>query len=272
MSKKLGKIIGLISIKGGVGKTTSAINLAASLANDYSKKVVVVDANFSSPNVSLHLGSLDHKHTIHHVLSDKLHMGDAVYESDFGFHFVPGSLTPLKANYMKFKDKVKSLRKFYEFVIVDSSPSLNDELVAAMVACDDIYVISTPDLPTLSTTLRAVKLAKNRGSSIKGLVLNKVRNKNYELKSHEMEKLCGVPVVGLLNNSLKVSEALHDVKPVVLASPYSDVSIGYKKFAAHLANEKFSRPGKVRTLLGKFKDDFDSFKKHDFNKGFVYYK
>ena len=61
MNKKIGKVLGLISIKGGVGKTTSVLNIASSLSNDYNKKVVVVDANFSSPNVALHLGSVDHK-------------------------------------------------------------------------------------------------------------------------------------------------------------------------------------------------------------------
>ena len=272
LAKKQGKVLGIIAIKGGVGKTTSAVNLAASLANDYAKKVVVVDANFSSPNVSLHLGSLDHKNNLHHVLNDKLHIGEAVYESNFGFHFVPSSLTNVKTNFMKLKEKVKDLKKHYDFVILDSSPSLNEELLATMTASEELYVVTTPDLPTLSTTLRAVKLAKGRGTAIRGLVLNKVRNKKYELKAKDLEKLCGVPVVGVLNHNIKVAEALSKVKPVVISSPYADVSLAYKKLAAHLADEQYQKPGKLKLAVGRLKDDYESFKNHDFSKGFIYYK
>jgi len=63
-----GKIIGVISLKGGVGKTTTVANLGASLAKDFNKKVLVVDANFSAPNLGLHLGLVDPKTTIHDVL------------------------------------------------------------------------------------------------------------------------------------------------------------------------------------------------------------
>ena len=272
MSRKNGRILGFISIKGGVGKTTSVINLAASLSNDYEKKVVVVDANFSSPNVSLHLGSVDHKKDLHQVLSDKIHVGEALYESDFGFHFVPSSFSTTKTNFMKLNDSVKVLKKFYDFVLIDSSPSLNDELVAAMVASDELYAVTTPDIPTLSTTLRAIKLAKNKGTQIKGLILNNVRNKKYELKTKDIEKVCGVPVIGLLKHSLKVSESMHDVKPVVISSPYSEVSLGFKKLASYFCGEAFNKPRKLRLLLSRFKDDYGSFVRHDFSKSLVYYK
>ena len=63
-----GKIIGIISLKGGVGKTSSVANLGAVLASEFNKKVLVVDANFSAPNLGLHLGLVEPKVTIHDVL------------------------------------------------------------------------------------------------------------------------------------------------------------------------------------------------------------
>ena len=86
------KTIGIISIKGGVGKTTTVINLETSLANDYGKKVLVVDANFSSPNIGLHLGNIEHKVTLHDVLKNKVNITKSVYSHEFGFHFIPSSL------------------------------------------------------------------------------------------------------------------------------------------------------------------------------------
>lgn len=67
----MGKVIGVISIKGGVGKTTVVSNLGATLAYEFGKKVLVIDANFSAANLGLHLGIVDPEITIHDVLAGK---------------------------------------------------------------------------------------------------------------------------------------------------------------------------------------------------------
>ena len=64
----MGKSIGVISIKGGVGKTTSVCNLANVLSNVYKQKVLVVDANFSAPNLRIYLGLEEPEVGIHEVL------------------------------------------------------------------------------------------------------------------------------------------------------------------------------------------------------------
>ena len=266
------KSIGIISIKGGVGKTTSVINLAASLANDYGKKVLVVDANFSSPHIGLHLGSVNHKSNLHDVLNDKVNVMNAVNKHEFGFDFLPSSLTERPAKYLKLKNKLSELKKNYDFLIIDSSPVLNDEILSTITSSDDLYVASTPDLPTLSTTLRAVKLAKEKGMKINGLILNKVRNNKYEMKKHEMEKLTGVPVVAVLRDDVKFLEALSKVRPLVLYSPNSRESLEFKKLAACMSGENYKDPGLFKKFSGFLKDDFNNFLHHDFRKGFKYYK
>src|SRR3989344_74108 len=75
----MAKIYGIISAKGGVGKTTSAINLAAAL-NKLGEDVMIVDANFSTPNVGLHLGAPVVPVTLNHVLDGKANARNAVYE------------------------------------------------------------------------------------------------------------------------------------------------------------------------------------------------
>ncbi len=267
-----GKVISLISIKGGVGKTTSVINLAASLANDYAKKTLVIDANFSSPNVGLHLGSIEHKSTLHEVLKDKAKITDAIHNHEYGFHFLPSSLSNFNpTNYSKLKQKIQPLKKYYDYILLDASTSLNDELVASINASDDIYVVTTPDLPTLSTTLRAVKLSKEKGMQIRGLILNKVRGKKYELKREDMERLTGIPVISVINENVKVLEALSKIKPITLYSPYSPVSLSYKKLAALMSNSWYKDPGIFKKTFGYMKDDFLNFINHDFKKGLKYY-
>lgn len=268
------KVIGIISIKGGVGKTTTVVNLATSLARDYGKKVLVVDANFSSPHIGLHLGSVNHKATLHEVLSDKAHASRAVHEHDFGFDFIPSSAMNAgkDTKYLKLKNKLNDLKKNYDFIILDSSPTLNEEILATIISSDELYVVSSPDLPTLSTTLRAVKLAKEKGMQINGVILNKVRGRKYELTGNDMEKIAGVPVVAVLKDNIKVLEALSRVKPLTMHSPYSQPALEYKKLAALLSEEQYKEPNVFLKAAHYMKDDFHNFLNHDFKKGLKYYK
>ncbi len=266
------KVIGIIAIKGGVGKTTTVVNLATSLAQDYGKKVLVVDANFSSPHIGLHLGSVNHKATLHEVLNDKTHVSKAIHEHDFGFDFIPSSLTSAETNHLKLKTKLNELRRHYDYILLDSSPTLNNEILATITASDELYVVSSPDLPTLSTTLRAIKVAKEKGMKINGIILNKIRNKKYEITKNEMEKISGVPVIAALNDNVKFLEALSRVKPITLHSPYSDSSLEYKKLAALLSGSEYKEPNAMLKAGGFLKDDFNNFLNHDFRKGLKYYK
>lgn len=271
MSK--GKSVGIISIKGGVGKTTTVINLAHCLSNDYGKKVLVIDANFSSPNVALHLGNINTKYTVNDVLGQKVKPSNAIYKHEFGFHVMSASIAQANGNnFLRLKDKVSQLKKDYDVVLIDSSPSLNNELLATINASDELYVVSTPDLPTLSTTLRAVKLAKEKKMNISGMILNKVRGKNYELKPEDMERLSGIPLVGVVKDSVRVLEALNKVKPLTMLNPESSISLSYKKIASQLIGIPYQEPSWHRKIIGHLKDDFGDLATHNFSRGLAYYK
>lgn len=247
------KTIGIISIKGGVGKTSIASSLGASLANDFGKKVLVVDANFSAPNLGLHLGLINPDVTLHHVLSDKANPADAVYESEHGFHIIPGALIFKEVNPFKLKSKLKSLKKYYDVILIDSSPTLNHEILATMIASDELYVVTTPDHVTLSTTLRAIRLAKEKKTPIAGLILNKVYGKNFEIGLKEIEKVCNSKVLAVIPHELEVLEALSKSTPASIHKN-SGSSIELKKLAGALIGEEYQEKGFLaglkRALLG----------------------
>ena len=172
-----GKIIGIVSLKGGVGKTSSVANLGAVLASEFGKKTLVIDANFSAPNLGLHLGLVEPGATIHDILLNKANVNDAIYEHESGFHFIPGAYVSRKVSPFKLKQKISYLKDYYDMILIDSSPNLNEEMLATMIASDELLVVTSPDYPTLSTTLRAVRLAKQKRTPITGLILNRGRNK-----------------------------------------------------------------------------------------------
>ncbi len=248
------KIIGFISIKGGVGKTSSVANLGTILAKDFDKKVLVVDANFSGPNLGLHFGFTQPQYTIHDVLEGKVPISKAVYEHSSGLHVLPASLLSRKVNTEKFKQQLHSLRNHYDLILIDSSPCLNEEILATINASDELFILSTPDYVTLASTLHALKTAKQKKVRVAGIILNKIRGKKYELNMQEIEETTKTPVVSLLQYDDTLLHSLAKTTPAATLNPKSEAVVQYKKLAAALIGERYKDPrffSKVKNLFKK---------------------
>jgi|TARA_B100001971_G_C17846675_1_gene361339 MinD-like ATPase involved in chromosome partitioning or flagellar assembly len=126
--------------------------------------------------------------------------------------------------------------------------NLDREILATMIASEELYVVTTPDHVTLSTTLRAVKLAKERKTPITSLILNKVYNKNFELSLEEIEEASDCNVLAVLPHEVSILEALAKNIPSSLHKQ-TNSTIEYNKLAAALTGEEYSYP--------RFKDFFN---------------
>jgi len=255
------KKIGIISIKGGVGKTSTVSSLGASLANDFDKRVLLVDANFSAPNLGIHLGMLDPEFTIHHVLNNKVHIRKAIYDTGHGFHILPGSIFYQKINPFKLREKLKEIEKNYDIILIDSSPTLNEEILATMLASDELIVVTTPDLATLSTTMRAVRLARQRKTPINGLILNKVYNKNFELSIKEIEDTSGCDILAVIPHDINIPKTQSEYMPLTMGKSNS-ASREYKRLAGILAGDEYEESF-FKRIISKFKN---SFQKQEVNR------
>jgi septum site-determining protein MinD len=234
----MGKVVGIISIKGGVGKTTLTASLATALASNYGKKVLAIDANFSAPNLGIHLDVLTPEKTIHDVLSGKAHLKDAIH-SNHGIDLIPGSFKQYnELPVLKLKDKISSLKEDYDFVILDSSPSLNEEVLSTILASDHLFVVTTPDYPTLSCSIRAAKLAKQRGKPIEGIIINKIRDPDYELRLDDIQETLELPVVARIPDDKANTRALFTRTPIPIYDKRSKFSKEINKLAAALALEE----------------------------------
>jgi septum site-determining protein MinD len=235
----MGKILGILSLKGGVGKTSSAISLGSCLS-DFGKKILVVDCNYSAPNLGVYLNLIEPKKTIHHVLSNSANIEDSIHSLEY-FDIIPASIfkEPL-INPLKLRDHLKFVKDKYDFIILDSSPSLNEETLSVILASDNLLIVTTPDYPTLSNTLKAVKVARERGTPIIGLILNKVYNKNFEISLDHIERTLDIPVMAVIPHDKNFSKSANEFLPYNLNSPNSRGSQEFKKLAAVLIGEKCS--------------------------------
>lgn len=259
----MGRIIGVISIKGGVGKTTVVANLGAVLSREFGQRVLLVDANLSAANLALHFGLVNPEGTLHDVIADKRKIWEVIHEYADSFHIIPASVVPKKVNPLKLKGKLNLIRDKYDIILVDSSPSLNEELLATMMSADELVVVSSPDYPTLSCTLHAVKIAKRQGTPITGLILNRVRGRDFEISTEEIEAATGTPVIAVLPDDINLLEALSQTMPAVEHNPYSDAVIEYKKVAAALIGQSYEDP-RFTVRVRKFFDR--DVPKHEVNR------
>ena len=233
----MGMSIGIIAIKGGVGKTTVATSLATDLAQRYGKKVLLIDANYSAPNVGLHMNIVTPEKTIHDVLAGNIRLSQAINHA-FGVDVVPGSYSNRRdLRVLLLRDKIKAVKNQYDFVIVDGSPNLYDDILSTMLASDALFLVTTPDYPTLSCSLSAVRLARQRGKPIAGIILNKLRNPLYELSAEDIEHAMELPVVARIPDEDHHLRALYVRKPSVVYRKHSIFAREIRALGAVLTHE-----------------------------------
>ena len=251
----MSKTIGIIAIKGGVGKTTISSSLAVDLANNYNKKVLLIDANYGAPNLGLHMDILEPQKTIHEVLANNAMIESAIH-SRFGVDVIPGSYNfPYPFNPLKLRNRIRKISRNYDFVVIDSSPSLNEEVLSTMLASDILFAVSTPDYPTLSCTLKASKLAFQRGRPIAGIILNKVREPKYELNMNEIEKTTNIPIVAKIHDDKMPLRAVFTRIPVPLYDKHSRFAKEINGLSAALTNTKEKRSFFARVFLPHFRKE-----------------
>lgn len=172
-------ILSIISQKGGVGKTTTALTVAAGLAL-VKKKVLLVDLD-AQCNLSLSEGVLNSAVTIEDVLTGTVSIFDAV-KTLGRYDIIPGSqaLAMLELDGPDIiKDVLSPLAKQYDFIILDTPPHLGLMTINALVASDETIIIAQADLYSLHSltqlteTVNAVKASANRNLKVLGILINR---------------------------------------------------------------------------------------------------
>ncbi len=232
----MARIITISSGKGGVGKTTSAINIGAAI-NYFGKNVVVVDANLTTPNVGLHLGAPIVPVSLNHVLLGKVKVSDAIYEHDSGIKIIPSSLSVRELrqlNHEKLKDVSRKLRKMADFIILDSAAGLGDEAIAAFDAADEIILVTNPEIPAVTDALKASKLAEQLGKEISGVIVTRVRGDKVEMPLANIRDMLELPIFGVIPEDRNVPKSVLMKNALVYTHPKSKASRAYRKIAAKI--------------------------------------
>ena len=252
----MGKIIALANQKGGVGKTTTSMNLAASLAT-LEKRVLLVDAD-PQANASSGLGvDLNEVNsTLYECIINQGNIKEAIYTTDIeGFDVVPSHINlvgaevemlNLKKREYILKELLTPIRDEYDYILIDCSPSLGLITVNSLTAADSVIIpvqceyFALEGISKLLNTIKIIKKKLNPALEIEGFLLTmydsrlRLANQIYdEVKRHFQELVFKT----VIQRNVKLSEAPSHGLPAIL---YDADSTGSKNHMA-LAKEIIQR-------------------------------
>lgn len=245
-------VIGVLSGKGGVGKTTVVANLGAALASKFHKKVLLIDSSVKTSHLGLHLGLYEELPvTLKEVLLKKVPVMYAIFfHPTTGVRLLPA---PLKGdvNLKRMNGIIEELGNAYDPIVVDCAPGLGKDVVLAVKSIDKVLLVTTPDLPSVTDVLKTIDLVKKLKKDIIGIVLNRVRNEKHELTVEEIESTCGYDVVSVIPETNKIPESIAEGVPLVMNSSCS-AAVELKKLAAGLIGAGYQPDGFLYRLKKLF--------------------
>ena len=233
------KFIALVSSKGGVGKTTIAVNLATALMQ-FGREVVLVDANLANPNIALHLGSPKLPATLHDALAGTKHIREVAYLHPSGLKVIPASLSwQAHADPEKLHATLLELIGTAELVLMDTATGMGKNTRAALETADESIIVTTPDLPAVTDAIRTSMLCEQTGCNILGIIVNRFAARQEELTIPAIEAMLERPVLGVIPEEEMHRRALALQHPLQYTHPESAAAVEFRKLAARLLGQNY---------------------------------
>lgn len=254
----MSEIITIANQKGGVGKTTTAVNLSAALAQN-GKKVLLIDADpQTNATTSLGFNRNDYEYNIYHVLIGIKKMSDVILTSKFkNFDLVPANIGLVgveKAFYdstkqnreLLLKKAIEAIKNNYDYIIIDSPPALGPITINALGAADSVIIpiqceyFALEGLAQLLNTINLLKKSINPKLAIKGFLPTMYSSQNNlskqvleDLEHHFKDNLFldKQKEFIIVPRNIKVAESPSYGKPVTEYAHRSKGAVAYNNLA-----------------------------------------
>lgn len=241
----ISKVIAVFSPKGGVGKTTIAVNLALSLTDRGARRVCLVDLDLAFGDVAITM-QLFPTHSIEQAIGSEESIDVELLDGLLTRHqdslmvlaAPPHPDTRERVSPLLVSRIIRTLRETFDYVVIDMAPTFDEQVLTALDETDEVVLIATLDVPTLKNVKVAVETfdALHIARDNRHLVLNRA-DEEVGINADKVEGILGMPVVAEIPSSVEVAAATNAGSPVIMSHPDHQLSVAVRKLASTLAGD-----------------------------------
>lgn len=247
---QLGKIITVWSPKGGVGKTTMAVNMALALSEQGARKVCLVDMDLAFGDVAITM-QLFPTHTIEQAIGAENSL-DADLLSGLLTRHADSLMILAAPTHPDVRDRVspalvaavlKTLRQTFDYIVVDTAPAFDEQTLTALDETDELVLVATLDVPTLKNvkvaleTLELLQVAEGH----RYLLLNRADDE-VGISADRVENILGLAPAAKVATSVEIAAATNAGQPIMLKNPSHPSSFAVKTLASQLSGLDIAAP------------------------------
>ena len=235
-----GSVIAVFSPKGGVGKTTIAVNLALALTDKGSRQVCLVDFDLAFGDVAITL-QLFPTHTIEHAIGSEGNVDVALLESLLARY--QDSLKVLPApSHPDVRERISptlisqtlsTLRTMFDYIVVDTAPAFDEQTLTTLEDADECVIIATLDVPTLKNVKVALDTLEmlNIGRGHRHLLLNRADDA-VGIDASKVESILGMDISTQITTSIDIAASTNSGVPILTSTPNHPSSAAIRNLAA----------------------------------------
>ena len=258
-----GTVISVFSPKGGVGKTTIAVNLALALTDKGNRQVCLVDFDLAFGDVAITL-QLFPTHTIEHAIGSEGNVDVALLDSLLARYQDSVKVLPApshpdvreRISPTLISQTLMTLRGMFDYIVVDTAPAFDEQTLTVLEEADETVIIATLDVPTLKNVKVALDTLEmlSIGRGHRHLLLNRADDA-VGIDAQKVESILGMDISTQITTSIDIAASTNSGVPILTSTPHHPSSAAIRNLAAMFTGDPVSanaaEPGRHADVDGE---------------------